>query len=91
MRQDSAYHWVVGGHRTAAPQEFPLLFYGAPFWNWLPTVKQDESWIHALKHTEMPVRAHVDTRKHTRVQVMLMYISSMCVLKEGGKYYSDLP
>ena len=31
MRQDSAYHWVLEGHRTAAPQEFPLLFYGAPF------------------------------------------------------------
>lgn len=64
IRQDTAYGcWTVTGQQL--PRNFHNSFMELHSKNWLHTVKQDESRIHALKHTK---NAGVRTCGHTQRQ-----------------------
>lgn len=90
IRQDSTRHWMLEGHRTHAPQEFPLRFYGASFLKRLPTVKQDELWIYAScrnthTHTQSCYWLHVfrvqNRNKYTKLLTGTVCLGLFGVIK----------
>lgn len=62
-RLDRAYQWVLEGHGTAAPQEFPFVF------NRTKLSKR----LLAVKHDELSSEARA--RADTQAQLMLVLLS----------------